>query len=232
MVGRGPSQGPGPSRLRTWLAWAAQRNSGSCPSMWTAGWTAVLATFPEHAPRKTWNVSWMTQSSSKVMHSCGRAVRRGRGCLQGRGLCFGTISPVCRHGSLGCAHSQGCLLDALPGGCAMGIQLCSCPRRQSADTSPVHSADALLLLFPALGTQLVPISAPHGHGLAWPTRVLTLSRQPLHTPPFPLLLCPAQTPAGMCPALYLKWACLQPTLDIRSFKSTSLGSATVGVQLG
>lgn len=99
-------QGPGPSRLRTWLAWVAQRNSGSCPSMWTAGWTAVLATFPEHAPRKTWNVSWMTQSPSKVMHSCGRAVRRGRGCLQGRGLWFGTNSPVCRRGSLGCAHSQ------------------------------------------------------------------------------------------------------------------------------
>lgn len=33
----------------------------------------------------------------------------GSCCLQGRGLCCGTHSPVCRHESLGCAHSQGSL---------------------------------------------------------------------------------------------------------------------------
>lgn len=110
----------------------------------------------------------------------------------GLGLCFGKISPVCRRGSLGCAHSQGRLLDALPGGRAMGTQLCSCPHRQSADTGPVHTADALLLLFPALGTQLVPISAPHGHGMAWPTGVLSPEQAALaHTTVTPVpVSCP------------------------------------------
>lgn len=59
----------------------AAQLSGSHPSMWTAVWAAVLATFPEHAPKKTRNVSWMTQSPIQVTHSCGRAVRRGLGCL-------------------------------------------------------------------------------------------------------------------------------------------------------
>lgn len=170
---------PGPSRLRTWLAWAAQRNSGSCPSMWTAGWTAVLATFPEHAPRKTWNVSWMTQSSSKVMHSCGRAVRRGRGCLQGRGLCFGTIRPVCRRGSLGCAHSQGRLLDALPGGCAMAH---SCvPALTGSQQTPALCTRLMLCFFCFLPWALSSyLSLPH-MDMAWPCPhvSLALSRQPI-----------------------------------------------------
>lgn len=108
----------------------------------------------------------------KVMHSCGRAVRRGRGCLQGRGLCFGTISPVCRRGSLGCAHSQGrCWMY-----CRVAV-----PWAHSCVPALAGSQQT-----PALCTRLMPcffcflpwalssyLSPPHGHGMALPTCVLS-----------------------------------------------------------
>lgn len=138
--------------------WAAQL-SGSRPSMWRAVWMAVLATFPEHAPRKTRNVSWMTQSPSQVTHSCGRAVRRGLGCLKKQGSAE-TRSLVCRRGSLGHVHSQG---QSVPGGGAMGRQLPSCPCRQPVDSSLVTELmPQFWVLPPALSW-----SCPCPHGDNW-----------------------------------------------------------------
>ena len=137
----------------------AAQLSGSRPSMWTAVWAAVLATFPEHTPRKTWNVSWMTQSPSQVTHSCGRAVRRGLSCLQKRGSAK-TPSPVCRRGSLGRVHSQG---QSVPGGGAVGRQLPSCPCRPPVDTSLVtEPTPRFCVLPPALSW-----SSPCPHGDNW-----------------------------------------------------------------
>ena len=137
----------------------AAQLSGSRPSMWTAVWAAVLATFPEHAPRKTRNVSWMTQSPSQVTHSCGRAVRRGLSCLQKRGSAE-TPSPVCRRGSLGRVHSQG---QSVPGGGAVRRQLPSCLCRPPVDTSLVTElTPRFCVLPPALSW-----SSPCPHGDNW-----------------------------------------------------------------
>lgn len=111
---------------------------------------SVPATFPEHAPRKTWNVSWMIQSPSEVVHSCGRAVRRGRGCLQGREPCLSTHSPVYRRGAPACPRPRESGLDAPAGGCLSDNSLggpgsLSCPRR-SAGTSPCPMWTATVLL--------------------------------------------------------------------------------------
>lgn len=151
---------------------------------------SILATFPEHAPRKTWNVSWMTQSPSKVMHSCGRAVRRGRGCLQ-------TWVPRL------CPEPRESVLDASPGGCAIGSWL-QCLGSVSADAGLVRTADALVP-FPPWGAQLghLPTSLPWPMCISSPEQAAGAALDLVHID-FPLFMCPAWAPAGRSRALYLE----------------------------
>lgn len=157
----------------------------------------------------------MTQSPSKVMHSCGRAVRRGRSCVQARGLCLSTHSAVCTHGSLVLIHRQGNLLWEP---CRVAVPW------HEAVVLPHARADALVLL--ALGTQLACIPAPQ-----WTagTTLTSYALSPKQAPAAPALAY-AGLPLSihMSHALYLEWeyphllwtqGCLK--------ESASLGSATV-----
>lgn len=121
--------------------------------------------------------------SIQVMHSCGRAVRRGLGCLQGWVLCCGTHSclQTCVPG-LCLLQLRESVLDAPSGDCAMGMQFCYCQHRQSADTNFVYVADALVLVsFPGHSAGASPHS-PWTTSMTLPTCVLSIEEAAGATP--------------------------------------------------